>query len=140
LKANIITHGTRSRGYGFVTYDTLAQAEQAALTYNKAELGGREINVEVAKPKVERAPAAPKVKTPKQPKAETKEATETGEAADVKPRTGRNPRSRASRKTNRNKVFFFCTRHTTMAHFRFVCLFTFIYVDVYAPFFMIFHD
>ncbi|KAG0286302.1 hypothetical protein BGZ96_009554 [Linnemannia gamsii] len=103
LKANIITHGTRSRGYGFVSYDTLAQAEQAAATYNKAELGGREINVEVAKPKVERAPAAPKVKTPKQPKAETKEATETVDAADFKPRTGRNPRSRANRKTNRNK-------------------------------------
>ncbi|KAF9123223.1 hypothetical protein BGW39_009189 [Mortierella sp. 14UC] len=99
LRANIITHGTRSRGYGFVAYETLAQAEQAAVTYNKTELGGREINVEVAKPKVERAP---KAKTPKQPKAE-KEATESGDAADVKPRTGRNSRSRASRKTNRNK-------------------------------------
>ncbi|KAF9902760.1 hypothetical protein EC991_004572 [Linnemannia zychae] len=99
LRANIITHGTRSRGYGFVAYETLAQAEQAAVTYNKTELGGREINVEVAKPKVERAP---KAKTPKQPKAE-KEATESGDAADVKPRTGRNNRSRASRKTNRNK-------------------------------------
>lgn len=103
LRANIITHGTRSRGYGFVSYETLAQAEAAATTYNKVELGGREINVEVAKPKVERAPAAPKVKTPKQPKAETNEATESVEAADFKPRTGRNNRSRASRKANRNK-------------------------------------
>ncbi|KAK3822408.1 MAG: hypothetical protein JOS17DRAFT_753479 [Linnemannia elongata] len=103
LRANIITHGTRSRGYGFVAYETLAQAEQAAATYNKTELGGREINVEVAKPKVERAPAAPKAKTPKQPKAETKDATEAGDAADVKPRTGRNNRSRGNRKANRNK-------------------------------------
>ncbi|KAG0269992.1 hypothetical protein BGZ95_001845 [Linnemannia exigua] len=102
LRANIITHGTRSRGYGFVAYETLAQAQQAAVTYNKTELGGREINVEVAKPKVERAPAAPKAKTPKQPKSEAKEATEAGDAGDVKPRTGRN-RSRASRKTIRNK-------------------------------------
>ncbi|KAK3842519.1 MAG: hypothetical protein J3R72DRAFT_443204 [Linnemannia gamsii] len=104
LRANIITHGTRSRGYGFVAYETLAQAEQAAVAYNKIELGGREINVEVAKPKVERAPAAPKAKTPRQPKSEAKEATEAGDAGDVKPRTGRNSRSRASRnKTIRNK-------------------------------------
>ncbi|KAF8944751.1 hypothetical protein BGZ47_003747 [Haplosporangium gracile] len=100
LRANIIAQGTRSRGYGFVAYETLAQAEAAAATYHKTELGGREINVEVAKPRVERAP---KVKTPKQPKTEIKEATETGDAADVKPRTGRNSRSRAGRKTNRNK-------------------------------------
>ncbi|KAF9130873.1 hypothetical protein BGX30_013318 [Mortierella sp. GBA39] len=100
LRANIITHGTRSRGYGFVAYETLAQAQQAATTYNKIELGGREINVEVAKPKVERAPAAPKAKTPKQPKADTLDATEGD--ADVKPRTGRN-RPRGSRKSNRNK-------------------------------------
>ncbi|KAF9543517.1 hypothetical protein EC957_000793 [Mortierella hygrophila] len=101
LRANIITHGTRSRGYGFVAYETLAQAQQAATTYNKIELGGREINVEVAKPKVERAPAAPKAKTPKQPKADTLDATEGD--ADVKPRTGRNNRPRGSRKSNRNK-------------------------------------
>ncbi|KAF9085249.1 hypothetical protein BGX23_009828 [Mortierella sp. AD031] len=104
LKANIITYGNRSRGYGFVAYETLAQAEAAAETYNKVELGGREINVEVAKPKVERAFTAPKVRPPKQPKAETnKDATESGDAADVKPRTGRSTRSRASRKANRNK-------------------------------------
>jgi RNA recognition motif-containing protein len=120
LRANIITHGTRSRGYGFVAYETLAQAEQAAATYNKTELGGREINVEVAKPKVERAPAAPKAKTPKQPKAETKDATEAGDAADVKPRTGRNNRSRGSRKANRNKV---CYRiHTPPWSICFVCV------------------
>ncbi|KAF9277968.1 hypothetical protein BGZ68_008888, partial [Mortierella alpina] len=46
LKANIITRGARSLGYGFVAYETLAQAEQAAANYNKTELGGREINVE----------------------------------------------------------------------------------------------
>ncbi|KAF9927409.1 hypothetical protein FBU30_003267 [Linnemannia zychae] len=102
LRANIITHGSRSRGYGFVAYETLAQAQHAATTYNKTELGGREINVEVAKPKVERTPAAPKAKTPKQPKAETNEVTESGETADVKPRTGRNNR-RNGRKANRNK-------------------------------------
>ncbi|KAF9182817.1 hypothetical protein BGZ51_004397 [Haplosporangium sp. Z 767] len=68
LKVNIITRGARSLGYGFVAYETLAQAEKAAAIYNKTELGGREINVEVAKPKVEREPAAPKEVTSKQPK------------------------------------------------------------------------
>ncbi|KAG0211972.1 hypothetical protein BGX28_007056 [Mortierella sp. GBA30] len=103
LSVNIITRGTpaRSLGYGFVAYETLAQAEQAAAKYNKTELGGREINVEVAKPKVERAP---KEKTPKQPKGEKENkdaAAEAGDAAEVKPRTGRS--ARRARK-NRNKA------------------------------------
>ncbi|CAO3567187.1 unnamed protein product [Mortierella alpina] len=96
LNANIITRGARSLGYGFVAYETLAQAEEAAAAYNKTELGGRVINVEVAKPKVERAP---KEKTPKQPK-EPKEVAENGDA-EVKPRTGRNARSRANRKNRK---------------------------------------
>jgi RNA recognition motif-containing protein len=53
LKANIITRGTRSLGYGFVAYATLAEAEAATVNLDKKELGGREINVEVAKPKAE---------------------------------------------------------------------------------------
>jgi len=104
LKANIITRGTRSLGYGFVAYETVAQAEAAAAAYNKTELGGREINVEVAKPKVERA--APKERAPKKEKA-PKEAAPSNddESGDVKPRTGRSPRTRASRKSgSRNKT------------------------------------
>ncbi|KAG0323943.1 hypothetical protein BGZ99_002314 [Dissophora globulifera] len=102
LKANIITRGPRSLGFGFVAFETLEQAEVAAKTYHKTELGGREINVEVAKPRVERPP-----KAPKQPKGEIKEAAASPEAAadgaEVKPRTGRSARSRASRK-NKNKA------------------------------------
>ncbi|KAG0051364.1 hypothetical protein BGZ83_003830 [Gryganskiella cystojenkinii] len=111
LRANIITRGTRSLGYGFVAYETLAQAEQAAKTHDKTELGGRQINVEVAKPKVERAPAAPKEKTPKKSKAEKAAenkdaaAAEAGEGeGEIKPRTGRAARSRANRKASRNKT------------------------------------
>ncbi|KAI1317710.1 hypothetical protein EDD11_008016 [Mortierella claussenii] len=101
LRANIITRGARSLGYGFVAYETLAQAEEAAKTHNKTELGGREINVEVAKPRQERAP---KEKISKQSKGEdnaNKDATEGD--AEVKPRTGRNARSRSNRNKNRNK-------------------------------------
>ncbi|KAF9175825.1 hypothetical protein BGX21_008336 [Mortierella sp. AD011] len=104
-RANIITRGTRSLGYGFVAYDTPEQAQLAAETHNKSLLGGREINVEVAKRRVERTPAAPKEKTQKQPKGENKDSAENGDAAatEVKPRTGRSARNRA-RKTNKNKA------------------------------------
>jgi len=53
LKANIITRGTRSLGYGFVAYETFSEAERATAELDKKELGGREINVEVAKPKAD---------------------------------------------------------------------------------------
>ncbi|KAF9105609.1 hypothetical protein BGX27_009555 [Mortierella sp. AM989] len=104
MRANIITRGTRSLGYGFVAYETLEQAKVAAETYNKTLLGGREINVEVAKRRVERTPAAPKEKTPKQPKESNKDSAESGDAAiEVKPRTSRSNRSR-SKRTNKNKT------------------------------------
>ncbi|KAI8600509.1 hypothetical protein EDD21DRAFT_131764, partial [Dissophora ornata] len=103
LKAKIITRGTRSLGFGFVAYETLVQAEEAADALNKTELDGREINVEIARPRVERAPAAPRERTPRQPKGENKDAAEAGDASEPKPRTGRNARSRANRK-NRNKA------------------------------------
>jgi len=97
LRANIITRGTRPLGYGFVAYETLVQAEQAASTHDKTELGGRTINVEVAKPKVERAP-----RTPKEPK-EPKEAVEAGDSDEVKPRSSRNV-NRRRKASSRNKT------------------------------------
>lgn len=81
----------------------MAQAEEAARTLNKTELDGREINVEVAKPRVERTPAAPRERAPRQPKGENKDVAEAGDNAEVKPRAGRSSRSRANRK-NRNKA------------------------------------
>ncbi|KAF9326101.1 hypothetical protein BG006_010436 [Podila minutissima] len=108
LKANIITRGARSLGYGFVAYETLAHAEAAAAAYNKTELGGREINVEVAKPKVERPAAAPKERAPrkeKAPKEAAPAASNEDETGEVKPRTGRSARTRANRKSgSRNKT------------------------------------
>ncbi|KAK9767088.1 hypothetical protein K7432_003355 [Basidiobolus ranarum] len=53
LKTNIITRGTRSLGYGFVTFESETEAEEAVNKLDKKELDGREINVEVAKPKEE---------------------------------------------------------------------------------------
>ncbi|CDS08951.1 hypothetical protein LRAMOSA10311 [Lichtheimia ramosa] len=57
-EATIIKHGRRSLGYGFVGFETAAEAEKARKELNKKELEGREVNVEVAKPKthVEKKP------------------------------------------------------------------------------------
>lgn len=51
VDATIIKHGRRSLGYGFVAFETSAEAEKARNELNKKSFDGREINVEVAKPK-----------------------------------------------------------------------------------------
>lgn len=55
MEAKIITvrphYRKRSAGYGFVTFATLEETTKAANDLNKKELDGREINVEVARPK-----------------------------------------------------------------------------------------
>ncbi|PWN48248.1 RNA-binding domain-containing protein [Violaceomyces palustris] len=48
--AQIITRGTRSLGYGFVTFATEAEAQKAVELLDKKEIAGRQINVESAKP------------------------------------------------------------------------------------------
>jgi len=53
LSANIITRGPRSLGYGFVEFASLADAENSVKLLNKKDIDGREINVEVAKPRAE---------------------------------------------------------------------------------------
>ncbi|CAH7674182.1 hypothetical protein BY996DRAFT_7165007 [Phakopsora pachyrhizi] len=46
----IILRGSRSMGYGFVTYATAEEAEKAVESTDKIEVDGRTINVEIAKP------------------------------------------------------------------------------------------
>lgn len=53
VQASIITRGTRSLGYGFVAFSTPDECQAAVDTLHKKDLGGREINVEIAKPKSE---------------------------------------------------------------------------------------
>ncbi|SPO29033.1 uncharacterized protein UTRI_05607 [Ustilago trichophora] len=53
--AQIITRGTRSLGYGFVTFSTDTEAQTAIQLLNKRDVGGREISVESAKPQAEGA-------------------------------------------------------------------------------------
>jgi RNA recognition motif-containing protein len=56
VKANIITRGTRSLGYGFVALETKEDADKVIAELNRQELGGRSINVEAAKPKTDSGP------------------------------------------------------------------------------------
>jgi len=51
VTANIITRGPRSLGYGFVEFETEAEATKAVAAMNKKQIDGREINVEIAKPR-----------------------------------------------------------------------------------------
>ncbi|KAI9229828.1 MAG: hypothetical protein DHS80DRAFT_22021 [Piptocephalis tieghemiana] len=62
-EVNIITRGVRSLGYGFVAFSTLAECEAAVSSLNGKTLDDRELNIQVAKPKVEK-PAKP-AKAPK---------------------------------------------------------------------------
>ncbi|GAA5987799.1 hypothetical protein JCM11641_004933 [Rhodosporidiobolus odoratus] len=48
--AQIIHRGTRSLGYGFVTYTAEDDAAKAVSQLDKTEISGRQVNVEVAKP------------------------------------------------------------------------------------------
>jgi len=53
ISANIITRGPRSLGYGFVELDSEEDAEQAVAAMDKKTIDGRQINVEVAKPRAD---------------------------------------------------------------------------------------
>ncbi|MFC1517151.1 RNA recognition motif domain-containing protein [Candidatus Margulisiibacteriota bacterium] len=44
----------RSKGFGFVEFSSDSEADQAITMFNDQELDGRKINVNVARPKVER--------------------------------------------------------------------------------------
>lgn len=64
MDATIITKQRRSLGYGFVTFETEQDAQKAAKDLDSTSLDGREINVEVARPKTD-APADAPQKTRK---------------------------------------------------------------------------
>lgn len=55
LSANVVTDqfSGRSRGFGFVEMSTSEEAERAVSQLNGRDLDGRQLKVEVAKPKTE---------------------------------------------------------------------------------------
>jgi len=69
--ANIISRGSRSLGYGFVELESEEEARKAVELLHKKQIDGREIKVEVAKPRDENAtkegaaPRAPRQRAPR---------------------------------------------------------------------------
>lgn len=59
VDATIISKQRRSLGYGFVTFETEEDAQKAAKDLDSKSLDGREINVEVARPKTDTPADAP---------------------------------------------------------------------------------
>jgi len=89
---NIITRGPRSLGYGFVEMESEEEANKAVTLLNKKPIDGREINVEVAKPREEPTGDRP----PRQPR-EPREPREPGSRPPRQPREPREPREPGSR-------------------------------------------
>lgn len=79
----IITRGTRSLGYCFVTYENESDAQKAVSTLNKRVVQGREINVEGAKPQEELA-AAREAKQAAKKEAKAAKAAERKQQQDAK--------------------------------------------------------
>ncbi|KAJ3197416.1 hypothetical protein HK101_003842 [Irineochytrium annulatum] len=83
LSANIIVRSGRSLGYGFISYATEGEAKKAVELFDKVELSGRPLNVEVAKPKAaaDAAPRAPRRTRSK--KGKTEGAAPAADGAEV---------------------------------------------------------
>jgi len=74
LKVIIIKRYGRSLGFGFVSFETLEEAEKAVL-YDKKELDGRPINIEIARKKVQNQDGAerkPRERKPRAPKSDSR--------------------------------------------------------------------
>lgn len=58
VSANVITdkYSGRSKGFGFVEFENVEDAKKAIESLNEKEVEGRQIVVNVAKPREERAP------------------------------------------------------------------------------------
>lgn len=84
VDATIITKQRRSLGYGFVTFETEQDAQKAAKDLDRKSLDGREINVEVARPKTD-APANTPQKTRKSKSNARRRSKSTAAGASSSP-------------------------------------------------------
>ncbi|KAI8374217.1 uncharacterized protein BYT42DRAFT_395415 [Radiomyces spectabilis] len=83
LEANIIKRGSRSLGYGFVSFQTEEETQKASKELNKKELDGREINVEAARPKPEGQTVAAPRKSRRQRRMSGKKGRRNDEAGEA---------------------------------------------------------
>ncbi|GAA5797501.1 hypothetical protein HPULCUR_002889 [Helicostylum pulchrum] len=77
LESIIIKKGQRPKGYGFVAFRTLEEAEKAVQNCDKKELDGREVSVQVANQREPRT-SAEKKKKKRKTKKPTKPVSEQG--------------------------------------------------------------
>jgi len=107
-KVHIITTPyNRSKGYGFVEFENQVDAEKSVVAMNKKEIGGRAINVELARPQTEtKEGTAPQERKPRRTFNPRPRGTgTTGTTNNNTERVERAPRSdkpRAPRRFNNN--------------------------------------
>ena len=58
VRVKIIKHHGRSLGYGFVSFETKAEAEKAVKELDKKTLDGRELNIQLAVPEPSPVPSS----------------------------------------------------------------------------------
>jgi RNA recognition motif-containing protein len=98
--ANIISRGSRSLGYGFVELESEEEARKAVELLHKKQIDGREIKVEVAKPREENAtkegaaPRAPRQRAPRPAGANNNNNANGGAAEGEAQGEGAAPRRR----------------------------------------------
>ncbi|OLY83859.1 Single-stranded TG1-3 DNA-binding protein [Smittium mucronatum] len=120
-EARVLTRGRRSLGYGFVVFEDDVDLDSAISSLNKMNLGGREINVEAARPiDKDRAPRAPR--HPRAPRSHNEGDVDESKAssfnnrrsnshktdendADQPPRPRRQPRERRRQIDSETMVF-----------------------------------
>lgn len=113
VSAQVITRGTRSAGYGFVTVKTLEAAQKACELLDKKELEGRQVVVEIAKPAEQKDKERNEKRASRRagrargraPPGEVTEAEASGEAdkpAEVD--TAENGESQPKRKSKKKRV------------------------------------
>jgi len=83
LTAQVIFRGTRSAGYGFVTFNTEEAAKNAAELLNGKELDGRALIVESAKPKAEKEKDRSEKRTTKKRQGRRGGKAATGEVSEA---------------------------------------------------------
>ncbi|GAA6064472.1 hypothetical protein JCM10212_001821 [Sporobolomyces blumeae] len=80
-EAQVIYRGSRSLGYGFVTFPSEDDAAKAVSQLDKSEISGRQINVELAKPMPANGAGAAAARAPKKAAKKAAEMAVTEETA-----------------------------------------------------------
>lgn len=104
LDANIITRGSRSLGYGFVDMETEENALKAVTVMNKKNVDGRDINVELARPRDEAKVAERKLQQQNRPPRQYN--NRNAEGGDEKRAEGEDSNRAPSSPSNRGRRRF----------------------------------